>query len=172
MMLAVWTGTSWAIRTRSNLDPGLPSIEMLISDCSIPSRADSRATTSSRCENGRSDGSDLDRIARFVRDQLTAAPVEDQATGRWQGLRDGPVLLGTGLVDLAADELEVDEPGRESADPDQDRDPEDQEADELALARRSLVDDRRGYHATRSRSADRRRSAIAIGPTTAATAVL
>ena len=117
-------------------------------------------------------GSDLDRIARFVRDELTAAPVEDQATGRWQRLRDGPVLLGTGLVDLAADELEVDEPGRETADPDQDRDPEDQEADELALARRSLVDDRRGYHATRSRSADRRRSAIAIGPTTAATAVL
>ena len=143
-----------------------------MSDCVDPEQADSRATTSSRCENGRSDGSDLDRVARLVRDELTAATIEDQSPGRWERLRDGPVLLGSGLVDLAADELEVDETRGETADADQDGDPEDQEADELSLARRLLVDDRRGYHATRSRSADRRRRAIAIGPTTAATAVL
>ena len=51
--------------------------------------------------------------------------------------------------------------------------PEDEEADELALARRALVDDRRGYHATRSRSSGSAGAiATASGPTTAATAVL
>ena len=119
MSRAVSSSTSSAIRTRSKADPGLLSIDVLISAISIADERGQPADDLLAALAGQIRRSDLHGERRDIGDQQATVPVVDEPAGRWDGLQDGPVL-GRERRELGpARDLEVEQSRGQSTDRDQ-----------------------------------------------------
>ena len=165
---AIFSGTSDAIRTGSNREPGAVSIVARMSDASIPRRAPSRWATSWRRPNGKVGRPDANGPRRDVGDEEAALAVVDQSPGRRERLLHRALGLGAGRERLAVGDLEVGEARRQPAEHEDGDDPERDEPQRASIALGLGLEVRAVHQSTRSVSRRRATTATASGPNTAA----
>jgi hypothetical protein len=107
---------------------------------------------------------DLDREGRDVCDELLPVAIVDETTRGRDRLEDRAIPLGQGRVVASAHDLEVEQPGTERADRDDDREPEHEEPGERTLVGPAAVDVA-VHQSMRSSSAKRSCASTRSGPT-------